>query len=129
MDKIKNRSGNNLLEICKASNLFIVNGRIGDDKTESGKLTCKNSSVVDYCICTCSFLQFVYNFRVLDFCRLYSDVHSPTITNLKFKLASGNDQSTSNSNDILVDNRAKKWDASKYTAFNNNIDKEKLNGL
>jgi hypothetical protein len=51
-------------------------------------------------ICTCSFLQFVYNFKVLDFCRLYSDVHSPTITNLKFKLAAGNDQSTSNnSND------------------------------
>jgi hypothetical protein len=61
---------------------------------------------------------------------LYSDVHSPTITNLKFKLAAGNDQSTSNnSNDILADNRAKKWDASKHTAFNNNIDKEKLNGL
>ena len=48
----------NLLDICKANNLFIVNGRIGDDKTESGKITCKNSSVVDYCICTCSFLQF-----------------------------------------------------------------------
>ena len=28
------------------------------------------------------FLQFVYNFNVLDFCRLYSDVHSPTITRL-----------------------------------------------
>jgi hypothetical protein len=100
VDKVKSRSGNNLLDICKANNLFIVNGRIGDDKTESGKLTCKSSSVVDYCICTCSFLQFVYNFKVLDFCRLYSDVHSPTITNLKFKLAAGNDQSTSNnSND------------------------------
>jgi hypothetical protein len=67
VDKVKSRSGNNLLDICKANNLFIVNGRIGDDKTESGKLTCKNSSVVDYCICTCSFLQFVYNFKVLDF--------------------------------------------------------------
>ena len=61
---------------------------------------------------------------------MYSDVHSPTITNLKFKLAAGNVQSTSNNiNDILADNRAKKWDASKHTAFNNNIDKEKLNGL
>ena len=40
MDKVKSRSGNNLLDICKANNLFIVNGRIGDDKTESGKLTC-----------------------------------------------------------------------------------------
>jgi hypothetical protein len=47
--------------------------------------------------------------KVLDFCRLYSDIHSPTITNLKFKLAAGNDQSTSNnSNDILADDRAKK---------------------
>ena len=36
---------------------FIVNGRTGDDKIESGKSTCKNSSVVDYCICTCSFLS------------------------------------------------------------------------
>ena len=53
MDKVKSRSG--LLDICKTNNLFIVNGRIGDDKTKSGKLTCKNSSVVDYCICTCSF--------------------------------------------------------------------------
>jgi hypothetical protein len=55
-----------------------------DDKTESGKLTCKNSSVVDYCICTCSFLLFVYNFNVLDFCRLYSDVHSPTTYGAKW---------------------------------------------
>jgi hypothetical protein len=50
VDKVKSRSGNNLLDICKANNLFIVNGRIGDDKTESGKLTCKNASVVDYCM-------------------------------------------------------------------------------
>ena len=56
MDKVKSRSGNNLLDICKANNLFIVNGR--DDKTESGKLTCKNSSVVDYRICT--YLSFVF---------------------------------------------------------------------
>ncbi|CAC5387345.1 unnamed protein product [Mytilus coruscus] len=77
MDKTKNRSGSNLLELCKANSLFIVNGRIGTDKTESGKFTCKNSSVVDYFICACSFLQFVNNFEVLEFSRLYSDVHCP----------------------------------------------------
>ena len=97
--------------------------------TESGKLTCKNSSVVNYCICTCSFLHFVYNFNVLEFCRLYSDIHSPIITNLKIKPAPGNDQPTSNSNDILADNKAKKWDTSKHMAFNNNIDKKKLSRL
>jgi hypothetical protein len=26
VDKVKSRSGNNLLDICKANNLFIVNG-------------------------------------------------------------------------------------------------------
>ena len=66
VDKVKSRSGNNLLDICNANNLFIVNGRIGEDKTESGKLTCKNASVVDYCICTCSFYNFT-GFLFLDF--------------------------------------------------------------
>ena len=33
---------------------FIVNGRTGDNKIQFGKSTFKYSSVVDYCICTCS---------------------------------------------------------------------------
>jgi hypothetical protein len=47
MDDGKNRSGNILLELCRGNNLFIVNDRIGDDYLESGRLTCRNSSVVD----------------------------------------------------------------------------------
>jgi hypothetical protein len=43
MDDGKNRSGNILLELCRGNNLFIVNGRIGDDYLESGRLTCRNS--------------------------------------------------------------------------------------
>jgi hypothetical protein len=35
MDAGKNRSGNILLELCRGNNLFIVNGRIGDDYLES----------------------------------------------------------------------------------------------
>jgi hypothetical protein len=42
MDNGKNRSGNILLELCRGNNLFIVNGRIGDDYLEGGKLTCRN---------------------------------------------------------------------------------------
>ncbi|CAG2255590.1 MPC2 [Mytilus edulis] len=37
MDTVKNRSGQKLLELCKGNDLFIVNGRIGDDKHESDK--------------------------------------------------------------------------------------------
>jgi hypothetical protein len=35
MDAGKNRSGNILLELCRGNNLFIVNGRTGDDYLES----------------------------------------------------------------------------------------------
>ncbi|CAG2241030.1 unnamed protein product [Mytilus edulis] len=39
MDTVKNRSGQKLLELCKGNDLFIVNGRIGDDKHESETLS------------------------------------------------------------------------------------------
>jgi hypothetical protein len=48
-DIVKNQYGNRLLELCKCNDLFIVNGRIGGDKN-IGKLTCKNSNIVDYVI-------------------------------------------------------------------------------
>ena len=42
MDDGKKSSGNILLEFCIGNDLFIVNGRIGDDCVEYGKLTCRN---------------------------------------------------------------------------------------
>ena len=57
-------------------NLFILNGRFGEDKI-SHKLTCKDSSTVDY------FISSGYNFahiaalKVFDFSQLYSDPHCP----------------------------------------------------
>jgi hypothetical protein len=67
MDAGKNRSGNILLELCRGNNLFIVNSRIGDDYLESGRLTCRNSSVVDYYICSPCFFEYFCNFKVVDF--------------------------------------------------------------
>ena len=49
MDSGKNRYGNLLLNLCKCNRLFIVDGRIDGDKN-LGKYTCRESSVVDYCI-------------------------------------------------------------------------------
>jgi len=39
MDDGKKSAGNILLEFCIGNDLFIVNGRIGDDCVEYGKLT------------------------------------------------------------------------------------------
>jgi hypothetical protein len=48
--KVKKTYGNLLLNLCKGNDLFIVNGRIGDNK--EGNLTCRKASVVDYTICS-----------------------------------------------------------------------------
>ena len=129
MDVIKNRSGTKLLDICKANNMFIVNGRIGDDKIDKGKLTCKNTSVIDYFICAYGVLQFVHNFKVLDFSFLYSDVHSPISASLQFDniVESSDDKYTAEN--YVKQNTAKKWDASKQTLFCENIDRENLFNL
>lgn len=65
-------------EICQNNNIFIVNGRIGEDK-----LTCKNSSTVDYVICSVLMFKLFENFYIHNFCNLYSDVHCPITFELK----------------------------------------------
>ncbi|CAG2203008.1 unnamed protein product [Mytilus edulis] len=80
-DKNKNRFGNQLIEFCKVNNFFIMNGRtLGDI---DGKFTCRNSSVVDYCLCSAELIKHFTDFKVLDFSSLYSDVHSPIEISLK----------------------------------------------
>ena len=105
-----------------------MNGRIGDDYLESGRLTCRNSSVVDYYICSPCFFEYFCNFIVVDFSCLYSDVHSPLVATLQFnEKASGHDQFQSS--DHTIDGRFKKWDIKIFLTFQNNVDKENLNGL
>jgi hypothetical protein len=53
VDKGKKTYGNLFLNLCRGNDLFIVNGRIGDNK--EGYLTCRNASIVDYTICNSEF--------------------------------------------------------------------------
>jgi hypothetical protein len=55
---VKNCYGNKLLELCRGNSLFLLNGRVGEDQHE-GRLTCKNSSTVDYCLCTVYLIRGV----------------------------------------------------------------------
>ena len=45
-DKRKNNFGSQLINFCKYNDLFICNGRIGDDQ-KLGEFACKNVSVID----------------------------------------------------------------------------------
>jgi hypothetical protein len=102
--------------------LSIVNGRIGGDKN-IGKLTCKNSSIVDYVISSVDFLKCIVDMDVLEFSKLYSDVHSPISLSIKFKpLAEPcepgvhEDENTVNSTE-----KPRKWNDSLKLDFLNNL--------
>ena len=69
--KIINQNGRKLLDFCKYIDVFILNGRIGEDKA-IGKFTCKNVSVVDYIITSPVYLKNITNLQVLEFNKLLS---------------------------------------------------------
>jgi hypothetical protein len=81
-DDKTNNFGNKLLEFCKSNELYICNGRVGIDAYQ-GRLTSKNSSIVDYFIGSARLLPLVHEFEVLMFDHLYSDIHSPVHCVLK----------------------------------------------
>jgi hypothetical protein len=59
---------------------------------------------------------------------LYSDVHSPLVATLQFnEKAADHDQLQSS--DHTIDGRVKEWDNKKCLTFQDNVDKENLNGL
>ena len=68
-DKGKNWYGNFLLDFCKGNNVFIMNGRLGKDQI--GNLTCRNTSVVDYCLSNVHFLERLVDLEILHFSTLF----------------------------------------------------------
>ena len=63
------------MDICKSSNLFILNGRCGNDK-DKGKLTFRNISFLDYGVASVDSLKFVKDFETIELDALFSDGHS-----------------------------------------------------
>jgi hypothetical protein len=64
-----------LLLLCKDLNLLIANGRLGKDKG-IGALTCKEATVVDYCILSPELFTCIIDFEILPFDPLVSDIHN-----------------------------------------------------
>jgi hypothetical protein len=61
--------------MCQSLDLLITNGRLGKDQGV-GALTCKNTTVVDYCILSPELFAYVSEFEVLPFDPMISDVHN-----------------------------------------------------
>ena len=119
--------------MCKNLNMFICNGRCGNDK-HIGKTTCKNKSVVDYLISSSMCLSLLKQFEILDFSPLYSDVHCP----LHFTLSSAvsnpllNEQTPctlEQTHSNTLPSRPKRYDVNKSDEFCKNLDINKLDIL
>ena len=82
VDQQVNKYGMRLLELCKALDLFIANGRVGSDAL-IGRATCKNVSVVDYAVCSANVLRSITDLYVIDFDPMLSDVHCAVCLTLR----------------------------------------------
>lgn len=80
IDHTTNAYGYQLIDFCRNNNMFILNGRLNHD---TPKLTCKNSSMVDYMISTAHNFGILLSLTVHDFDSLYSDAHYPISLSLK----------------------------------------------
>jgi hypothetical protein len=124
-DKGKNRYGNFLLDFCKGNNVFIMNGRLGKDQI--GNLTCRNASVVDFCLSNVHFLERLVDFEILEFSTLFSDVHTPFTLTLKKEHSHCEDADPDVIPNESSTEKVKKWEQGKSSIFPYNFDIDKLN--
>ena len=89
--------------------MLILNGRAFGDKGV-GKPACKDKSVVDYVICSSSSMMFLSNFKVEEFCPLYSDAYNV----IKFALI-GNVMPTQPKMSSCPETKHKRWEENKKT--------------
>ena len=78
----KNNFGHALIDFCFSQRLLIVYVRAGRD-ADLGKLTCKNSSLVDYVIAAPCVFPCICDLYVGDFDEFLSAIHCPVFVKLK----------------------------------------------
>lgn len=122
-DKGCNNYGYKLIEFCKCNNVYILNGRAARDKGK-GDFTCKNSSTVDYFLCSPKLIPMVNDFCVEEFCQILSDVHCPVFLEMKFD-KSGSETCNLNCNKEKI----KLWDNDKRDLFVSKFDHNTLDTI
>ena len=83
--KIINQQGKALIELCKSTDLEIINGRYGDDR-DIGSYTCykyNGKSTVDYVLLSPLLLNVISNFFIDTLDKCFSDAHTPVCIKLQ----------------------------------------------
>ncbi|MES9885167.1 MAG: reverse transcriptase family protein [Sedimenticola sp.] len=121
-DKKTNAHGYFLIEICRNSNLFMLNGRVGSDR-EVGEFTFRNKSVIDYALASVDLFRHLSNFSINQTDTLFSDGHALLSVDLasKYKIE--------NVTNATGKKQTRKWNNKLSEKFANNINTTKLNNL
>jgi hypothetical protein len=80
--------------------------------------------VVDYCICNASFVNIFVTLKVLEFSKLFSDVHCPLSICLNVKV---NCLANTTESSQMATEKVKRWDNEKLLSFQSNINQDDLN--
>ena len=117
-DHRSNTNGLRLIELCRCNDLFILNGRLFDDRTFG------NYTVIDYMIGTADIYELITDFTVSETDSLFSDGHSALCLNLKVNsVVHGTSQNLSNTSNKLP------WKNELASLFINNIDMQTISNL
>ena len=132
-DVCVNKNGEDLTQMCKITDLKILNGRVGKDKNV-GKLTCMTGmgqSCVDYCIASPEFMPYIIDFSIDSFDRCLSDTHCGL--NIEFSI-----NETTTALDLINDDEDEsgsylsfnlKWDETQKNNFISNFDESQIDSL
>ena len=121
LDRKTNSHGFRMIELCRNSNLFILNGRLLNDT--NGSFTFKERSVIDYVLATADCFTNLSKFEVLDPDPLLSDGHSV----LEWEIGSKHRTHVSEANNSNPS--YPRWESDKAENFNDNINSEQLNAV
>jgi len=126
-----NNYGRRLIEMCKNTNLCIVNGRCDKD-LYIGRNTCSNKSLIDYVIASPGLLAEIDEFLINDFDPIYSDVHSCIKLRMGCKELCNHDDNNSLHQDQDFDSSMHEsrqcpiWDTSARGNFSNCLNNDKM---
>ena len=121
-----------MLLLCKDLYLLIANGRLGKDKG-IGALTCKEATVVDYCILSPELFTCIIDFEILPFDPLVSDIHNAMYFEMSCKnsckLVPVSTDHFQDSNEHVNIITKPKWENDKCQDFNNFLVDADINSL
>ena len=119
-DTKKNNTGYRIIDVCKNNNIFILNGRYGQDEG-IGSFTFRKQSVIDYVITSRRGITILSDFEIQELDRIFSDGHS--LLKISLEIPSSTSKVYS---DKAPTNKSRKWEQRKSATFCENINEAEI---